>query len=369
MLSNPEPTFVPIEGGEQALDGFPSEALHEKVLVQWDAIPLAAAPRERLSLAEPVPRRTTSAISFFGVAVLTAALMGGVWAWRLPATEPPLAGPNVPVAEMAATSQPPAAASSDVAPAPANKGGQTSFSEDRVFTSTVTAKAAGASAVAAEAPSETRRSRDAVRFSPMLAPAPPPVPAAQIVQRTAPQSAPAAMPVAAPAATIATFGSRPSPDPIRPEPAVARPDPAPSRPEPAQARPETAAPVAPASAAARAPVPAPLPRVDEDAAVRAVLGRYRDAYDRLDADAAKRVWPGVDARALSRAFASLESQSITFDECRTTVMGVIATAACRGSATYVGRLGNRNSQTQNRQWTFTLQKDGSDWTVQRVQVH
>ena len=77
--------------------------------------------------------------------------------------------------------------------------------ERQVFTSKVTAKAAGGSVLAAVASGGETRSRDAVRFSPMLAPAPPPE-------------------------TIATFGSTPPPAAIRPEPAVARPDPAPSRP-------------------------------------------------------------------------------------------------------------------------------------------
>jgi hypothetical protein len=108
--------------------------------------------------------------------------------------------------------------------------------------------------------------------------------------------------------------------------------------------------------------------VDDDGAVRAVLGRYLDAYERLDADAAKRVWPGVDEKALSRAFASLESQSITFADCRTNIMGATATAACSGTATYAARVGNRTSRTQAREWMFTLHKDGSGWIVQRVQV-
>jgi hypothetical protein len=110
------------------------------------------------------------------------------------------------------------------------------------------------------------------------------------------------------------------------------------------------------------------PRVNEEAGVHAALGRYQDAYERLDAAAAKRIWPGVDERALSKAFANLESQSITFDDCRTVVGSTSATASCRGTATYVARLGNRNSQTQNRQWTFTLRKDGSAWELENVQV-
>jgi hypothetical protein len=48
--------------------------------------------------------------------------------------------------------------------------------------------------------------------------------------------------------------------------------------------------------------------VDEHAAVRATLGRYESAYSDLNTAAAHAVWPGVDERALARAFDSLSSQ-------------------------------------------------------------
>src|SRR5262249_14168198 len=47
----------------------------------------------------------------------------------------------------------------------------------------------------------------------------------------------------------------------------------------------------------------------------AALKRFTDAYARLNPVAAKAVWPGVDTRALARAFDALESQSIEFDGC------------------------------------------------------
>src|SRR5207253_1932291 len=75
------------------------------------------------------------------------------------------------------------------------------------------------------------------------------------------------------------------------------------------AQPVLSVPLPPAAAA---PSAAPAPRVDEDARIRAALGKYREAYERLDAGAAKRVWSAVDERALSKAFANLESQSVSF---------------------------------------------------------
>jgi hypothetical protein len=111
-----------------------------------------------------------------------------------------------------------------------------------------------------------------------------------------------------------------------------------------------------------------VPPVNDEAAVHFALGRYQEAYERLDAAAAKRIWPAVDERALSKAFASLESQSMRFDDCHTVVASTTAIAACRGTTTYVARLGRRNSQTQNRKWTFRLRKDGNAWEVQSVQI-
>jgi hypothetical protein len=138
---------------------------------------------------------------------------------------------------------------------------------------------------------------------------------------------------------------------------------------PVKAPPAPAEISAPRASTPSVSVVAPRPdRVDDEADVRAALSRYQAAYEHLDAAAVKRVWPGVDQRALSKAFANLESQSFEFGECRTAVTSGTAVAHCSGSATYVGRFGSRNSQTQNRQWTFKLRKEGSAWEVQDVQV-
>ena len=67
------------------------------------------------------------------------------------------------------------------------------------------------------------------------------------------------------------------------------------------------------------PVARPVAR-DEDE-VRSILSRYRSAYDRLDATAAKDIWPSVNERALARAFEGLESQEVEFSSCRLAVTG------------------------------------------------
>jgi hypothetical protein len=117
------------------------------------------------------------------------------------------------------------------------------------------------------------------------------------------------------------------------------------------------------------------PRVDAAAALRAsndrvaqVLNQYARAYGELNPGAARAVWPTVDERALSRAFASLESQDVSFDNCSIDVKGATASASCRGRASYVGKVGNRQPRTEARQWNFELTLQGEDWKIAKADV-
>lgn len=121
----------------------------------------------------------------------------------------------------------------------------------------------------------------------------------------------------------------------------------------------------PAAPLVEAPAP---PSVNEAAAVRDLLARYRTAYEQLDARLAKQIWPSVDERALARAFDGLESQAMRFESCNVDVGEGRAAAFCRGTATYVRRVGNKSSQTQGREWTFVLRKAERGWFIQAVQM-
>jgi hypothetical protein len=101
----------------------------------------------------------------------------------------------------------------------------------------------------------------------------------------------------------------------------------------------------------------------EEAAVGEALERYVDAYNRLDAAAADRVWPGVDERALARAFANLESQGLAFESCSLELNGAVATAVCRGQARYVPKVGDRAPISQSRTWRFRLRQTASGWEI------
>jgi hypothetical protein len=121
--------------------------------------------------------------------------------------------------------------------------------------------------------------------------------------------------------------------------------------------------------AATAPPIAPEPSAPSDEAlIRRALSRYQAAYERLDAQSARDVWPGVNEHALARAFDELDSQQITFDACDVRPSGGAATATCRGSMRYVAKVGSRDPHVEPRVWTFSLRKLGSDWKIESARI-
>jgi hypothetical protein len=129
---------------------------------------------------------------------------------------------------------------------------------------------------------------------------------------------------------------------------------------------------APIPAAARpvAPSVAPLarPGTDDQHRVEDVLQRYARAYGNLDVPATIDVWPSVDRRALARAFDGLASQSVSFDDCDIHVEGTRANASCRGSASYVGKVGRTAPRTEPRLWRFELRRDGEAWKIAHAEA-
>jgi hypothetical protein len=99
------------------------------------------------------------------------------------------------------------------------------------------------------------------------------------------------------------------------------------------------------------------------------LHAYARAYERLDAAAARQVWPSVNERALARAFAGLATQDIAFDSCSIDLRGGSARAQCRGRATYVGKVGGGAPHTEARRWDFQLSRDGEDWKIDSANVN
>jgi hypothetical protein len=149
--------------------------------------------------------------------------------------------------------------------------------------------------------------------------------------------------------------------PSVPAPSIEPPLPA----APVEVRPS----VPPAAPSARAAAGALAAAVAADeAAIQTTLRQYEDAYERLDAKAAMAVWPTVDQRALSRAFAGLASQDLVFRGCEVVVRvgATTAQASCRGTAEYVRRIGNPRPYVEPREWFFTLNKTQGEWRIETV---
>jgi predicted Ser/Thr protein kinase len=121
-----------------------------------------------------------------------------------------------------------------------------------------------------------------------------------------------------------------------------------------------------AAAAARqvTPVAAAQPTpAQEEAAIRAVLEQYRQAFNRLDVDAVLRVHPSAPGPALRKSFAGFESQTLTFNNLVVSLDpgGTTASATTNVVHEFQFRAGGRN--TRNLRAAFTLRKNGNTWII------
>ena len=102
----------------------------------------------------------------------------------------------------------------------------------------------------------------------------------------------------------------------------------------------------------------------QEALVLALLQEYTRAYERMDVQAAKAVWPTLDTRALQRAFQQLEAQRVRFARCQIDFMSQHeANAHCRGDYAFTPRVGNRREQLVPREWTFNLAQAEDRWRI------
>ena len=129
-----------------------------------------------------------------------------------------------------------------------------------------------------------------------------------------------------------------------------------------------AAPDTSSSAAATADTATTHPPIADEREIRKTLQDYEGAYEHLNAKAARAVWPTVNERALTRAFESLESQRLVFDSCAVEIGGAVALARCRGSASYVRKVGSKDPQVEPRRWTFKLRNAGDGWKIESAEA-
>ncbi len=106
---------------------------------------------------------------------------------------------------------------------------------------------------------------------------------------------------------------------------------------------------------------------DQEEIVRRVLLDYKRAYDQLDVQAAKAVWPSLDDRKLQRAFRQLDGQELRFAKCEVSVNGQDSNARCQGDATYRPKVGSRVHLTE-REWTFSLARANDRWQIVKASL-
>lgn len=334
---------------EDPLAEFPREPVRPRTGAR---LPRAAA------IKAPVPREPgVAGYTALAAAIFIAALAGGWWSGLMPGTRPAAAGSIARSAPVRPASPPPAEPAKSTVPViPSAELHASALSTvarvhgaPPVDAEPIAASAAKPIALAGRAPEQARqpeRLNSTPRGTSGGSIAPPPA-----AVRTAPP------PAVEPAANSAPMASA--------NLGVRTPDPGPALPAPAAPPPQ------PVPDAIRRPDPEALPSVvarNEQSEIQRTLGRYRNAYQSLDAQAARAVWPTVDVRALARAFESLTSQELAFDACQFDIAGEAATAECRGSATYTPKVGSRAPKLEARQWTFHLRKVDEGWKIQSAQT-
>jgi hypothetical protein len=108
--------------------------------------------------------------------------------------------------------------------------------------------------------------------------------------------------------------------------------------------------------------------VTPTAAIERTLQRYQLAFSRLDVDAVRQVWPGVDGKALAKAFDQLRREDLRFQSCKVSVTGATAVASCGGTTEYVPKIGTKSPRVERRQWQIALHRNAEQWVIHRVDV-
>ena len=183
---------------------------------------------------------------------------------------------------------------------------------------------------------------------PIVTDTPPPPSSTPVVPTSAP-------PVLAPSAVTVAPSVATAPPPAD---AVAVPPPSTVTPAPA----DNVA-VAPASA-----VTAAANSAAAQSAITAVLRRYAAAFNALDVQQVRAIWPQVNQDALKRAFSALSEQKFDLGNCDIWITGANAVASCAGRAAYTPKVGNRTRRSEAREWTFYLDQNDLWWSIASVQT-
>jgi len=133
-------------------------------------------------------------------------------------------------------------------------------------------------------------------------------------------------------------------------------------------KPVFVAPVSGSTAARPAPGTEPAPaRIDP--AFERTLASVSQSYRALDAAMLTTVWPGADTARLSRAFADLKYQTLSFDHCAVRPSGgTSAVASCDVSIAAAPKAGDPALERRHESWTLLLDRTGGRWTITGASV-
>jgi hypothetical protein len=153
----------------------------------------------------------------------------------------------------------------------------------------------------------------------------------------------------------------PVPAPSEPPPAVAARDEPELGKKPIGAPPPPSAP-APAAPVASPPAVSPEPSPPtEEAAIRAALRAYEQAYIALDVAAVKRIYPTVNEAALQRSFRDMLAQEVQIEAERISISGTTAVVTGRVRQSFTPRAGTGRSDVIAS--VFRLEKMGDRWVI------
>jgi ketosteroid isomerase-like protein len=101
--------------------------------------------------------------------------------------------------------------------------------------------------------------------------------------------------------------------------------------------------------------------VSDEALIKDKISEYARAFSSLDADAVRRVYPGITT-GLAQTFANFRSLNMTIVLGPIVVSGSEATVTCQVQQSIQPKVGSRQSPP-SQQTTFRLRKTNGQWII------
>jgi hypothetical protein len=99
-----------------------------------------------------------------------------------------------------------------------------------------------------------------------------------------------------------------------------------------------------------------------DGPIKETLQQYATAYESLNAEQVKKVWPTVDVEGLRRAFREMRELKVGIDSVKVlSIDGAVARVSCRVMQTLTPKAGNKQASSVTR--VFRLRKQEAVWLI------